>query len=210
MKTMIELCSGSGIMSKTFKEHDYKTITIDNNPTLNPDLCLDVSKLQLCDLPDKIDVIWFSPPCTSYSIAGIRYHRVKVGEELRPISNMSFETDNMIKHIIYKISEIMETNPNLIWFIENPRGGLRKMDFMQNIGERYTVTYCQYGDIRMKPTDIWSNLKGLPFKPMCHNGDSCHESAPRGSKNGTQGLKNAFERGKIPIQLCEEIRRFSE
>ena len=194
-------------MASTFKECGYKTITIDNNPTLNPDLCLDVSKLQLCDLPDKIDVIWFSPPCTSYSIAGIGHHRVKVGEELRPVSDMAFETDKMIKHIIHMINKIMETNPNLIWFIENPRGGLRKMGFMKGVGKRYTVTYCQYGDKRMKPTDIWTNLKNTSFKPMCHNGDTCHEAAPRHSKTGTQGLKNAFERGKIPKQLCEEIVR---
>ena len=40
---------------------------------------------------------------------------------------------------------------------------------------------------------------------MCHNGDSCHESAPRGSKTGTQGLKNAKERSVIPKLLCEHI-----
>ena len=32
------------------------------------------------------------------------------------------------------------------WFIENPRGGMRKMDFMSGL-PRHTVTYCQYGDI---------------------------------------------------------------
>lgn len=59
---------------------------------------------------------------------------------------------------------------------------------------RYTVTYCQYGDTRMKPTDIWTNHPDPRFKPMCKNGDSCHVPAPRGSKTGTQGLKNSRER----------------
>jgi len=70
---------------------------------------------------------------------------------------------------------------------------------------RETVTYCQYGDSRMKPTDIWTNDMGWTPRPMCKNGDSCHTPAPRGSQTGTQGLKGNHERSKIPPQLCEEI-----
>lgn len=71
--------------------------------------------------------------------------------------------------------------------------------------QRYTITYCKYGDKRMKPTDIWTNDENwIPKKP-CNNGDLCHEQAPRGSKTGTQGLKNAKERGEIPNQLFYEI-----
>ena len=40
---------------------------------------------------------------------------------------------------------------------------------------------------------------------MCKNGDDCHESAPRGSRTGTQGLNNAFERSKVPEELCSDI-----
>jgi hypothetical protein len=68
-----------------------------------------------------------------------------------------------------------------------------------------TLTYCQYGDSRMKPTDIWTNnLDWIP-KPMCKNGSTCHVRAPRGSKTGTQGLKDAQLRGVIPKQLFFEI-----
>lgn len=70
---------------------------------------------------------------------------------------------------------------------------------------RHTVTYCQYGDNRMKPTDIWTNNVLWKPMPMCKNGDNCHVAAPRGSKTGTQGLANAFERSKIPQVLCYEI-----
>ena len=57
----------------------------------------------------------------------------------------------------------------------------------------------------MKPTDIFTNHPNPQFKPMCKNGDSCHESAPRGSSTGTQGLKNKKERARIPTKLCEHI-----
>lgn len=89
--------------------------------------------------------------------------------------------------------------------IENPRGMLRKMPFMQSL-KRYTVWYCQYGDDRAKPTDIWTNLNWIP-KPVCHNGNTnCHHApAPRGAKTGTQGRKGAHHRSMIPAQLCDEL-----
>lgn len=101
------------------------------------------------------------------------------------------------------IELIKKLNPRF-YFIENPRGGMRKMSWIQDL-PRYTVTYCKYGDIRMKPTDIWTNHPDPKFLPMCKNGDPCHESAPRGSKTGTQGLKGSKERSKIPTKLCEHI-----
>lgn len=78
------------------------------------------------------------------------------------------------------------------------------MAWMQDL-PRYTVTYCQYGDTRMKPTDIWTNHKNPEFKPPCKNGDPCHVPAPRGARTGTQGLKGAKEKGVIPQKLCEHI-----
>lgn len=69
---------------------------------------------------------------------------------------------------------------------------------------------CQYGDIRMKPTDIWTNHPNPKFKPMCKNGAPCHESAPRGSKTGTQGLKCKIDRSRIPKELCDHIASISE
>ena len=99
------------------------------------------------------------------------------------------------------------------YFIENPTGMLRKMDFMRGI-DRAQIFYCRYGDMRMKPTDIFSNHIANLFnpnawlpRPRCWNGNEhCHhESAPRGSRTGTQGLKNNYEKSKIPEQLCFEI-----
>ena len=98
------------------------------------------------------------------------------------------------------------------FFVENPRGKLRKLGLFNGIAERTTVTSCQYGDTRMKPTDIWTNNlhsvfnpNGWKPRPICKNGDSCHVSAPRGSQTGTQGIKGNYERSKIPKQLCDEI-----
>jgi hypothetical protein len=57
----------------------------------------------------------------------------------------------------------------------------------------------------MKPTDIFTNHPNPQFKPVCKNGSTCHESAPRGSKTGTQGLNGSKERSMIPEKLCDHI-----
>jgi hypothetical protein len=75
---------------------------------------------------------------------------------------------------------------------------------------RYTITYCQYGDTRMKPTDIWTNHPDPQFRPMCKNGDSCHESAPRGAKTGTQGMSGHITRSMIPVDFCDHIVNICE
>ena len=82
------------------------------------------------------------------------------------------------------------------------------MDFFNHLN-RFTVTYCQYGDRRMKPTDIWTNVSDPMFKPMCKNGDPCHVSAPRGSSTGTQGMK-LIDKSRIPDELCDHIVFISE
>jgi len=154
------------------------------------------------------DVVWASPPCTSYSIAAISHHRHKnpITGNLDPVSDFAKLSDELVKHTLELIREL---NPTY-WFVENPRGGLRKMTFMQDL-PRYTVTYCKYetdkpiSERRMKPTDIWTNHPDPQFEPMCKNGDPCHQSAPRGSKTGTQGLKGAVERSVIPEGLCLHI-----
>lgn len=119
---------------------------------------------------------------------------------LDPVSKYAKFCDAVDQHVLRLILALSPT----YWFIENPRGGLRKMTWMQGL-PRYTVTYCQYGDMRMKPTDIWTNHPAPGFKPPCHNGDPCHVAAPRGAKTGTQGLAGSRERSVIPEALCEHI-----
>lgn len=140
--------------------------------------------------------------CTTYTIAAISHHRNGV----EPKSEYAKKCDNVNQHFIGLIKEWLEINPNLVFFIENPRGMLRKMTWMQEF-QRHTIWYCKYGDDRAKPTDIWTNsTKWIP-RPICHNGNkNCHhQPAPRGSKTGTQGKKGHYERSRIPEQLCSEI-----
>lgn len=203
---VLELFAGKRSIGKVFEERGHEVFSVDYNEKL-PDMnlycnVLDLTAAQIIKLFGKPDIIWGSPDCTTYSISAISTHRKKNFEtgELEPVSEYAKKCDLINKHFINLIKEL---SPKF-YFIENPRGGLRKMKFMQGL-PRYTVTYCQYGDTRMKPTDIWTNHPKPDFKPMCKRGDSCHVAAPRGSKTGTQGLKNAQDRAVIPYDLCKHI-----
>ena len=223
---VLELFAGTRSIGKAFERHGHEVFSVEwDRDFENIDLYADIGTLtanQVLELFGHPDVIWASPDCTSYSIAGIGHHRKKNEHtgELDAVSDYAKFCDKVNTHVLQLIKEL---EPRY-WFIENPRGGLRKMNFMQGL-PRYTITYCQYGDTRMKPTDIWTNHPNPSFKPPCSNGDSCHKPAPRGSTyrwlkrngfdvsfvGGTQyDLSNARDRSIIPDQLCEHIVNICE
>ena len=208
---VLELFAGTRSIGKAFEAKGHEVFSVEWNKDFEDiDLYIDISNLtaeQIISEFGRPDVIWASPDCATFSIAGISHHRRRNPEtgNLEPVSDYAKFCDSVDQHVLQLIKELKPK----YYFIENPRGGMRKMDFMQGL-PRYTVTYCQYGDMRMKPTDIWTNHPNPKFKPMCKNGDSCHVSAPRGSRTGTQGLKGSKERSVIPKALCEHIVNICE
>ena len=145
----------------------------------------------------SFDVVWMSPPCTGFSVASIGTHWL-------PGYVPKTDTARMGIKLLEKAIEISKylCKPDGYIYMENPRGMMRKMPQVQHL-KKATVTYCQYGDFRMKPTDIFHSRmpRDMPIL-CCKNGDPCHESAPRGSRKGTQGLKNKKERARLPEDFC--------
>jgi len=198
----LELFAGSRSFSKVAEQYGHETY------------CTDIEDFagmnQVCDIfyfdVDKMlaeygipDIVWASPPCTYFSVASIGHHwhkdhTPKTGKALYGMKIVE-ETNKLIDIIKPKY-----------YFIENPRGKLRKLPIMDRHKYMKTVTYCSYGDSRMKPTDLWTNYD-FTTRKMCFNGNrACHhEAAPRGSKTGTQGLENAYLRSVIPAELFVDI-----
>ena len=209
---LLELFAGSRSIGNEAEKQGLNVFSVDWTDYNKIDLTIDIGELKKVDVPFIPDIIWASPDCTTYTIAACSTHRTNTKE---PKSEYAMKCDIVNQHWIRLLKEWLKVNPNLVFFIENPRGMLRHMSWMQEF-KRHTVWYCKYGDDRAKPTDIWTNSLTWKPKPMCKNYkyDSdgniidrhCHhESARRGSKTGTQGKKGSYNRSKIPQQLCEEI-----
>lgn len=74
MKT-VELFSGTKSFSKVMKKHGHSTLTIDNQPELEPDQCRDILTMNPKEHCLKhADILWASPPCTAFSVASIGVH----------------------------------------------------------------------------------------------------------------------------------------
>lgn len=202
MINVLELFAGSRSIGRAAEALGMNVYSVDWQPFDGIDLVMDVEELEARHIPFVPDVVWASPDCATYSIAAISRHR----EGVHPKSDYAKKCDKVNKHFLELIDRWQNVNPDMVYFVENPRGMLRKMPFMLKL-PRHTIWYCQYGDERAKPTDIWTNSKKWIPRPECHNGNKqCHHlPAPRGSQAGTQGLKDSVERSKIPEALCIEI-----
>ena len=190
---VLELFAGSRSVGKACEELGYEVYSSDINDFPGIDYVADIRDFDIDKVPFVPDIIWASPPCTYFSVASIGKHWNK---DHTPKSDNAMLGVEIVSATLYIINVFKSINPNLIWYMENPRGKLRKLNVVDGL-HRNTVTYCQYGDTRMKPTDIWTNNLNWKPRPMCKNGMPCHVSAPRGSQTGTQGMKGNYERSKI-------------
>ena len=210
---VLELFGGSRSFSKVAEEFGHETYSTDYKrfPGIN----------QVCDIRNfdvekmlvkfgKPEILWCSPPCTYFSVASIGHHWNK---DHTPKTKEAIEGVKIVDHTIWIIHLL---NPEY-YYIENPRGKLRKLDIINknrfiSIPFRRTVWYCQYFSPeekikRAKPTDIWTNdFNWIPRNPCFNGNPNCnHERAPRGSRTGTQGLKGNYLRSIVPSELCREI-----
>jgi hypothetical protein len=197
---LLELFCGTKSIGKEFEHAGFEVTSLDFDPQFDPTITTDILIIP-DDYFSGFDVVWASPPCNAFSVCRIgknwHHDHTPKNDIARQGLAILEKTVAIIKHI----------NPKMFW-IENPVGKMRRMPILGDF-IRQSVTYCQYGDSRMKPTDIWTNTWWQP-RPMCKQGDSCHDAAPRGSKTGTQGLKNSRSRAIIPELFCREIAQYAK
>ena len=208
---VLELFAGTRSIGRAFEARGHEVYSVEWNKSFaDIDLYADIGKLTAEEILHNFgrpDVIWASPDCATYSVAALGHHR----DGITPKTEYARFCDAVNAHVV----DLILTLRPRYWFVENPRAMMRKMPFIDRLlrdgrGTRHTVTYCKYGEKRMKPTDIFTNHPDPRFIPPCKNGDSCHERAPRGSRTGTQGIDGSKDRARIPDALCNHIVRICE
>ncbi|PSQ59077.1 DNA methyltransferase [Halobacteriales archaeon SW_7_71_33] len=190
----LDLFAGLGGFSSAFAESEvWAVTTVDIEERFKPDICADVFDLRPSDL-GEYDVVLASPPCPEFS----------------PAQNLNGKHDpdeDAIALVHHAIGLAKGIKPEY-WVLENPRGRLRSY-----IGRpETTVTYCQYGQERMKPTDLWGQHPTAFVSQRCDYGDGCHINHRSGSnaQRDELGMKTAAARSKVPHGLSEAIREACE
>jgi site-specific DNA-cytosine methylase len=198
-KTLVELFSGSGHISKLAQARGYHTVTIDNNSKLSPDICIDIANLRRSELPHNIDIVWCSIPCTVYSILNLVNHwdKKRIGYRRYFYYPKTDRAASALNLLTRTIDIIKEMNP-IYYFIENPRGALRHFPHLSFVPYRHTVSYNDYGFEVYKPTDIWTNNANFKPKPI-------KTAVGRTFSKGIEDLAGNYERSLIPPNLIHEV-----
>jgi len=203
---ILDLYAGLGGERRRYmiESRGHTLVTLDLDPAFGCTVSADILSFypELIDKLNsfgKFDMIWASPPCEAFSVAAIGRNWDNATRE--PKTNKARLGIAILTRTIDIINDL---NPKY-YYIENPRGMMRTLPMMKQFN-RATVTYCQYGLNIMKPTDIWTNDINFAITARsCKNGSTFHESAPRGARTGTQGIKGSAERAVVPLQLWDEI-----
>jgi len=195
---VLDLFAGLGGWSAAFTARGHQVTTVDLNPAFGCTITADILTLQYKTLwkPGDFDVVLASPPCEGFSVASIGRHWTPP-----PANQPKTATALLAVQLVNAALDIIKYLEPAWWVMENPRGKLRSLNLMTSY-PRQTVTYCQLGEKRMKPTDLWGKFPRSLVLPLpCKNGDLCHDRAPRGAKTGTQGIKGSANRAVVPYQL---------
>ena len=190
---LLNLCSGTGSVSKSFVGWDIVEVDWENRyePTHNVDL-------MTWECPYEVgyfDVIWASPDCTQYSIA-------------RATTKTPRDLDKADALVCRCLQLIAELQPK-VWFMENPDSGLLKTRILVADLPYVRVDYCMYGAPYRKRTRIWTNADWQP--KLCdrrHLVDNKHiKTAQRGGRNNwsSDDRFSVDELHRLPQALCDEI-----
>ena len=201
---VLDLFSGMNGWGDPWRAAGHEVIGIDNDPKLPATIHADLRFFDIDTLPWQPDVILASPPCEGFSVMNIGKNWT--GPDDDPPHRPKTASARLALELVETTRRIIAQLDPAYFIIENPRAKLRKLPVMADL-ERRTVTYCHYGEPRMKPTDLWGGFPpSLILEPPCNNGDPCHVRAPRGSTTGTQGRMTYAQKALIPAALSDAIR----
>ena len=104
-KKILELFAGSRSIGKAAEALGLQVFSSDLKSFEGINYAVDVLEFDTKEVPFVPDVIWASPPCTTYSIAAISHHR----NGTEPKSDFAKKSDKMLE----KIKELIEYSQRL-------------------------------------------------------------------------------------------------
>jgi len=221
---VLELFSGTHSVGKVCSNLNYHVVSVDINdykgkyvPTHKVDI-LEFDYKQYKQ--DYFDIVWASPPCTTYSRLQTSWLGKKKRNdkgELYTFTKKHMNDDMLIgdSFVLKSLEIIKYFNPSK-WYIENPKTGrLKDREFMHQLNY-YDVDYCKYSDWGYKKsTRIWTNL--VNFKPKICKRDcdnlitlknkhkiDCGNNR-RKHKNESSRTTTKLLRYRIPPKLIKEL-----
>jgi len=205
---VLDLFAGLGGWSSAFRDDGWDVVTLDFNPRFGTTIVADV--LDYHALPavaalGPYDLVLASPPCEGFTVMNIGKNWTRPTDS--PPNAPKTDSARLALRIVERTRLMIAELEPAYFIIENPRGKLRRLDVVADL-ERRTVTYCQLGERRMKPTDLWGGFPpSLDLPRPCRMGDPCHVSAPRGSRTpgSTQGINGGPARAEIPYGLSRLV-----
>ena len=135
---LLELFAGSRSVGKEAEKLGYEVFSSDINEFDGIDYAVDINNFDVSRVPFIPSVIWASPPCTYFSVASIGKHWNK---DHTPKSENALKGVEYVQSTLNIIEHFKRLNPSLKFFIENPRGKLRKLSVVQAL-PRTTIWYC--------------------------------------------------------------------
>jgi len=204
---VLELFAGSCSFSKVAKERGHNVFTSDiNNKLPGIDYYCDILDFDPAVVPFIPDIIWASPDCATWSYAAGNYH-YDSGSDI-PKTEKAVLAPKHIDKTLDVIAFFLRQNVNLLYYVENPVGRLKK--YIEN--NRLTVPYiyridqCQYGRDFKKPTDIFTNDgRFIPKRCPGNCGHLPNIKNIGDSNRKKSSLKEYHKRAMLPPALCEEI-----
>lgn len=154
--------------TKSFKKacpDTWEIISVDIESKFNPDICCDIMDLDYTQWDiGEFDIIWASPPCTTFSQAKLS-NIGTFSKKRQCVLTREICENEMIEEglpIVYKALEIIDYLKPKYWYMENPQTGHLKR-FMGSINF-IDVDYSQFGFDYRKRTRIWTNVTKLKNK----------------------------------------------
>ena len=192
----LNLCSGTGSVSKPFGKAGYDVVEVDWDNRFGPKHCVDIMTWE-CPYPvGHFDVIWASPDCTQYSRARTTAKTPRNVER----------ADGLVKRCLELIRDLQPR----VWFLENPNSGLLKTRLFRFDLPYVRVDYCMYGAPYRKRTRIWTNVQHWIPK-LCDRSHLVNRKHTHTAQRGGRGgwcSEDKFTRDdlhRLPEALCNDI-----